>query len=292
MSGVCQPPGTGTNIDVQDGEDFSPPSPVCTGAGSSLPLTLTLSRGERGLFLGGGQPAGCPYGLRARSCSWRSCCCWWWCQVSKRVSRPMRSRRSRILSFFCCCSSLALLLAALSLLLSLDAAVFLCGRIVEALQLPRPVRPLLALYLLVGAPVPLFLLCLLLGDTLALLSGERGVHLCDFGMICGKVFADAEAVGVAAGGLEHELCAGERTGLSRQMPRSILIASSLSLPFVPGSSPSIISMRYLMMDAPSPVSTRMWRMSLLVNLSWASDRGELTGWTGWRGFSPSPQPSP
>ena len=44
-------------------------------------------------------------------------------------------------------------------------------------------------------------------------SGERGVHLCDnLRMIFGKVFADAEAVGVAAGGLEHELCVGERRG--------------------------------------------------------------------------------
>ena len=46
-----------------------------------------------------------------------------------------------------------------------------------------------------------------------------------------------------------------------------MIASSLSLPFVVGSSPSMISMRYLTMDAPSPVSMRTWRMSLLVNLS-------------------------
>ena len=104
---------------------------------------------------------------------------------------------------------LALLLAAFSLLLALYATVFLCSRLVEALQLARPVRPLLLLDLLVDAPVPLFLLRLLFRHLLALLGGERGVHLCDFGVVFGKVLADAEAVGVAAGSLEHELCAGE-----------------------------------------------------------------------------------
>ena len=55
-------------------------------------------------------------------------------------------------------------------------------------------------------------------------------------------------------------------GCSRQMPRSILIASSLSLPFVVGSSPSMISVRYLTMDAPSPVWTLILADELVVEL--------------------------
>ena len=70
-------------------------------------LTLALSLRERGFpyapFLtfplrGKGLNG---YGLRARSCSWRSCCFWLYCQVSKRDSRDMRSRCSRRSCFSC-----------------------------------------------------------------------------------------------------------------------------------------------------------------------------------------------
>ena len=95
--------------------------------------------------------------------------------------------------FFLLLFLLALLLAALSLLLALDAAVFLRRRLVEPLKLPRPVCPLLLLYLLVYAPITLFLLRLLLCHPLALFGGERSVHLCDLRVVLGQALADADS---------------------------------------------------------------------------------------------------
>ena len=112
-------------------------------------------------------------------------------------------------SFFCCCScSRFCWRRSRCSSRSMRRSAFASGA-VELRQLPRLVGALLLLYQLVGAPVPLFLLSLLLRDLLALLGCERGAHLRDSGVVFWQAFADAEAVWVAAGVEEHVLCAGE-----------------------------------------------------------------------------------